>query len=254
MSYWRAVLGNTRVFKNKIFTSSGFTTACTIVSPLTYLYSNLHKHSIRYFTTELPSKSLKRATEIQKNHVLPFTEYAKQRNEFQALRRQIKAVNRIEIGPYASITFETYDLMWIQVHEILNIEKGGELQINEELEAYNPLIPKGNNLVITLMFEIDDKKRRDTFLRKAVGVEKTLKLKFNNHIVTSEPVKDEDSRISPAGITSAVHFLQFKLNAQQIMGFKSSQNSKVYIEIDHTSYPHTTALKSELIDTLKKLL
>jgi len=87
-----------------------------------------------------------------------------------------------------------------------------------------------------------------------VGVEQTLKLKFNNHVITSEPVKDEDSRISSAGLTSAVHFLQFKFNAQQIIDFKSLQNSKIYIGIDHTSYPHSTTLKSELIDTLKKLL
>jgi len=219
-----------------------------------FLYPNLHKRSIRYFIAELPSKSLKKPTEIKKNHVLPMTDYVKQRNEFLALRRQIKAINRIEIGPHASVTFETYDLMWIQVQEILNIEKGGEQQIKEELDAYNPLIPKGNNLVITLMFEIDDKKRRDIFLQKAVGVEQTLKLKFNNHVITSEPVKDEDSRISPAGLTSAVHFLQFKFNAQQIIDFKSLQNSKIYIGIDHTSYSHSTTLKSELIDTLKKLL
>jgi hypothetical protein len=55
-----------------------------------------------------------------------------------------------------SIAFENYDTLWVQVQEMLLIEKGGAEQIPEELEAYNPLLPKGNELVATVMFEIDN--------------------------------------------------------------------------------------------------
>jgi len=227
----------------------------TIISSSTQLKinSNFYKNGIRLLATELPSKSLKNATEIDKNHLLGLTDYAKQRKEFLALRRQIKAVNRVNVGPHASITFETFDLIWVQVQEMLHIEKGGDQQVKEELDAYNPLVPKGNNIVMTFMFEIDDKTKRDIFLQKAVGIENALKLKFSNHIIQSEPVKNEDSK-TPSGFTSAIHFLQFKLSSQQITAFKSAQNVKVYVEVDHPSYPHSTALKPELVDIIKKLL
>lgn len=60
------------------------------------------------------------------------------------------------MGPDVSFAFETYDTLWVQVQEMLLIEKGGPEQIDEELYAYNPLVPKGNELIATVMFEIDN--------------------------------------------------------------------------------------------------
>ena len=83
----------------------------------------------------------------------------------------IKKDRRVEVGPYATFYFESYATMLYQVHEMLAIEKGGDAQIPDELEAYNPLIPQGSELVATIMFEIDDPLRRATVLGGLGGVE-----------------------------------------------------------------------------------
>ena len=88
--------------------------------------------------------------ELTRNDIMPMTEYAKIRKE---RRREIVAAKRdrrMEIGPVAVCHFESYDSMWQQVHEMLYIERGGEEQIADELAAYNPLIPKGQELVFSI--------------------------------------------------------------------------------------------------------
>src|SRR3546814_5452637 len=82
--------------------------------------------------------------------------YAAERRD---LRRDLvakKKFRRQDVGPVCTFYFENYDTMWAQVHEMLYIEKGGEEQIEDELRAYNPLIPQGRELIATVMFEIDD--------------------------------------------------------------------------------------------------
>ncbi len=77
---------------------------------------------------------------------------------------EAKRHRRLEVGPDCTFYFENFETMWNQVHEMLFIEKGGEAQIADELSAYNPLVPKGRELVATVMFEIDDPVRRAAFL------------------------------------------------------------------------------------------
>src|SRR3546814_5679530 len=99
--------------------------------------------------------------------------YAAERRD---LRRDLvakKKFRRQDVGPVCTFYFENYDTMWAQVHEMLYIEKGGEEQIEDELRAYNPLIPQGRELIATVMFEIDDPQRRKTFLSKLGGIEET---------------------------------------------------------------------------------
>ena len=84
---------------------------------------------------------------------------------------EIKKDRRLEVGPFATFYFECYDTMLHQVQEMLFIEKGGEEQIEDELAAYNPLIPQGSELVATVMFEIDDPVRRARVLGMLGGVE-----------------------------------------------------------------------------------
>ena len=95
-------------------------------------------------------------TELGRDDLLPLDVYARDR---RALRREIMAIKRrrrIHVGPIATFYFENYQTMWHQVHEMLLIEKGGEAQVDDELRAYNPLVPKGRELVATVMLEIED--------------------------------------------------------------------------------------------------
>ena len=83
-------------------------------------------------------------------------EYAAIRSEQRKRITEIKRHRRLEVGPFATFYFENYETMRHQVQEMLHIEKGGDAQIEDELAAYNPLIPQGKELVATVMFEIDD--------------------------------------------------------------------------------------------------
>ena len=97
--------------------------------------------------------------EIGRADILPMEDYAARRAELKREISGIKRNRRIEVGPFATFYFESYRTMWHQIHEMLYIEKGGEDQIAGELGAYNPLIPKGRELVATVMFEIDVNRR-----------------------------------------------------------------------------------------------
>src|SRR5215472_2711504 len=92
---------------------------------------------------------------ITRTDILPLDEYVKIRRERRGKITELKKRRRIEVGPFATFYFENFATMWQQIQEMLYIEKGGETQIADELAAYNALIPRGSELVATIMFEID---------------------------------------------------------------------------------------------------
>src|SRR5258705_8020569 len=96
--------------------------------------------------------------------ILSIAEYDQQRKSLKANLIPMKKQRRIEVGPFATFYFENYATMWLQVQEMLRIEKGGEEQIAGELDAYNPLIPQGDELIATMMLEIEDAARRNAVL------------------------------------------------------------------------------------------
>ena len=96
--------------------------------------------------------------------ILSTSEYDQQRKSLKANLIPMKKLRRVEVGPFATFYFENYATMWLQVQEMLRIEKGGEEQIPGELAAYNPLIPQGEELIATMMLEIEDEKRRNAVL------------------------------------------------------------------------------------------
>src|SRR5262245_63045407 len=115
---------------------------------------------------------------ITRDDILPAGEYDRQRKTLKAGLIPIKKLRRIEVGPFATFYFENYATMWLQVQEMLRIEKGGEEQLAGELEAYNPLIPQGDELIATLMLEIEDADRRNTVLLTLGGIEETVFLEI----------------------------------------------------------------------------
>ncbi|MGE5766016.1 MAG: DUF3501 family protein, partial [Bacteroidota bacterium] len=124
------------------------------------------------------STGLAMKRQITREDILPMDAYAAERRE---LRRDLvakKKFRRQDLGPVCTFYFENYDTMWAQVHEMLYIEKGGEEQIEDELRAYNPLVPNGSELVATVMFEIDDPVRRGRALGRLGGIEDTMFIKL----------------------------------------------------------------------------
>ena len=189
----------------------------------------------------------KHKREIQKEDIMPLDVYIKNRKELRKNIVNFKKDRRIALGPYATFYFESYETMLAQVQEMLYIEKGGEEQLKDELEAYNPLIPNGKELTATLMFEIDNPISRAAFLGKAGGIENKVFMKVDGVEVKAVPEDDVD-RTSSEGKASSVQFIHFKFNDEQISKFKDT--SKIEIGIEHKEYSHTTKLTENTIKSL----
>jgi hypothetical protein len=152
----------------------------------------------------------------------------------------IKKDRRVEVGPFATFYFESYETMWHQVHEMLAIEKGGAEQVPDELEAYNPLIPQGRELIATVMFEIDDPLRRKTVLSRMGGVEEHMYLEVNGERVSGKAEEDVD-RTAADGKASSVQFVHFPLSDAQADVLKNS-GARVIVGIDHENYSHMAVM------------
>ena len=167
--------------------------------------------------------------EIQKEDIMPLDVYTKNRRELRKSIVDFKKDRRIALGPYATFYFESYETMLAQVQEMLYIEKGGDEQLNDELTAYNPLVPNGKELTATLMFEIDNPVSRSTFLGKVGGIEEKVYMKVDGDLIKAVPEEDVD-RTSEEGKASSVQFIHFKFNDSQIDKFKSG--CKLFSKVD----------------------
>lgn len=177
---------------------------------------------------------------ITETDILPPAEYAKKRTE---LRRQVTAKKRnrrVDVGAYITFYFECYETMWLQVQEMIHIEKGGSEQIPGELEAYNPLVPSGSELTATFMIEIDEPLRRKRVLDSLGGIEETAFIRVGGETIRGEAEADQD-RTSAAGKASSVQFVHFPFTAEQIAAF-SSPNAEVVIGFTHPAYRHMTVI------------
>src|SRR5258707_12833686 len=146
--------------------------------------------------------------------------YTRERNERRRALIPIKRVRRIEVGPYATFYFENFDTMLAQVHEMLHTEKGGQEQIAGELEAYNPLIPQGSELIASLLIEIEDADHRERELRRLGHIEETAFLEIGKDRIKGVPTDYED-RTTADGKTSSVHWQRFVFTPAQIVAFRT---------------------------------
>jgi len=178
--------------------------------------------------------------EITREDIWPIQRYEPQRKALRKALVEMKRNRRIEVGPVCTFYFENYETMWAQVQEMLYIEKGGEEQIADELSAYNPLIPKGRELVATVMFEIDDRQRRINFLSRLGGVEETAFLEFGEERVVGVPEADLD-RTTADGKASSVQFIHFPFTDAQAEKFKQGGNRAI-LGFEHPQYSHMVVL------------
>jgi hypothetical protein len=179
-------------------------------------------------------------TEITREDILSLEDYAAVRDARRTEMIARKRNRRLEVGPFATLYFENYDTMWLQVHEMLRAEGGGEGQIADELAAYNPLIPKGDELVATFMLEIADEARRQRLLAVLGGIETTVGLRLGDQIIRAV-AEDDVERTTDAGKTSAVHFLHFPFTPAQIAAFRDPAVDCA-LAIEHENYRHMAGL------------
>ncbi len=191
-----------------------------------------------------------RNSPIGPDDILDPVYYAENRKAFRAAMLPIKAPRRISVGPYATFYFENFQTMWYQVHEMLHAEKGGAEQLKDELVAFNPLIPNGNELVATLMFEINDPDLRTKELSRLGGVEKNVFLEIDGDKIYAKPEMDVE-RTKESGRTSSVHFLHFPLSAEQKENF-TDPSKNILLGIDHAHFHHITRLNADNITSLRQ--
>ena len=182
----------------------------------------------------------KEKRQIEKRDLLSPTIYIESRKKIRKELVEFKKNRRIALGPYATFYFESFETMLAQVQEMLHIEKGGEEQLEDELIAYNPLVPNGKELTATLMFEIDNPVSRATFLEKIGRIEEKVFIKIDDEVVKAVPEEDVD-RTSDEGKASSVQFIHFKLNDDQIIKFKKNI-ANIELGIDHKEYSHFTKI------------
>ena len=186
---------------------------------------------------------------ITRADVLDRAAYGEVRRERRAQVVALKKHRRVQVGPYATFYFENYETMWMQVHEMLFIEKGGEEQIADELHAYNPLIPQGRELVATLMFEIDDPLRRARVLGSLGGIEETLTLKIGGDVIRAVPETEVER--TRDGKTSSVHFVHFPFTDAQVKAF-TDPGIEVVLGFSHPDYAHMTVLHPDVRQALSR--
>ena len=181
---------------------------------------------------------------IEKEDLIVFEEYAKDRKKIRKDLVKFKKNRRVSIGPYATFYFESFETMLAQVQEMLHIEKGGDEQLKDELNAYNPLIPQGKELIATLMFEIDDPILRADFLSKVGGIEEKVYMRIDSEKIKAIAETDVD-RTSAEGKASSVQFVHFNFSEEQIKKFKD-QNTEITISIDHALYNHKVIISKDI--------
>lgn len=182
-----------------------------------------------------------KATPIQHSDIMPMQEYARVRDDRRRAMAQLKKTRRVHVGPDVTFYFENRDTMLHQVHEMLAVEKGGAEQVEDELRAYNPLIPRGSELVATMMIEIDDAPRRESVLRQLGGIDKAIFLTIGGESIAAVPESDVE-RTTPDGKTSSVHFVRFPFTAAQVAAFRDPQ-ARVVLGFSHPAYGHMTAIQ-----------
>ena len=161
-------------------------------------------------------------------------QYSEKRPEFRAQVMAHKKNRRVAIGNHATLYFEDRLTMQYQIQEMLRIERIFEpAGIEEELAAYNPLIPDGDNWKATFMIEYGDVAERQAALAKLVEIENQVWIQIAD---TDRiwAIADEDLDRTSSDKTSAVHFLRFQLNAEQIAAVKA--NAEIGVGIDHVNY------------------
>ena len=168
--------------------------------------------------------------------ILPPAEYARNRSEWKRKIGALKRDRRVAVGPYVTFYFESRDTMWLQVQEMIYIEKGGMAQAADELEAYNPLIPNGSELTATFMIEIDDPIRRKNVLDGLGGIEETAFLRVDGETIKGVPETDQD-RTTAEGKASSVQFVHFPFTPEQVAAFRSGEG-EVLFGFTHPEYGH----------------
>jgi hypothetical protein len=173
---------------------------------------------------------------LTRDDLYPLEKYAELRPRLRAEVMTHKQHRQVAIGPNATLYFEDRMTMQYQVQEMLRIERIFEAEgINDELAAYNPLIPDGSNWKATFMVEFPEEDERREALKRLKGVENRAWVRVAGFELV-RPHVDEDLEREDEEKTSAVHFMRFELTPEMVTAVK--QGAAIAMGIDHPAYTH----------------
>jgi hypothetical protein len=179
----------------------------------------------------MESDAMKKLT---RDDLMSLEEYSEARDAFRSNVLAHKRNRRLELGTNAALYFEDRLTMQYQVQEMLRIERIFEAAgINDELEAYNPLIPDGSNWKATFMIEFPELEERRAMLQQLRGVEDRVYVQVGD-CERIFAIADEDLERADDEKTSAVHFLRFELPQEQVGALRS--DAELAAGIDHDNY------------------
>ncbi len=171
---------------------------------------------------------------IARDSLLSLEAYAKARKDFRAKVIAHKKNRTVSLGSNVTLIFEDELTIRYQIQEMLRIEKTFEEEgIQDELDAYNPLVPDGTNLKATMMIEYDDPAVRKRELAKLIGIEDKVYLQVDGFDKVYA-IADEDLERENEEKTSSVHFLRFEFTPAMIEALK--KGAALAMGIDHPNY------------------
>ena len=175
---------------------------------------------------------------ISLGDLLGIEAYEAQRPAIRQAIMEHKKTRRVPLGPNAMLHFEDYMVMRYQILELIRAEKiTRQEELEEELEAYNPLIPDGRNLKATFMLEYPDEKERRERLSQLIGIEELISVQIGD-TGPVYPIANEDLPRSTEDKTSSVHFLRFEFSDEQIAAARAGADWQIHCE--HLNYQHSS--------------
>ncbi|MFA9421823.1 MAG: DUF3501 family protein [Gammaproteobacteria bacterium] len=187
-------------------------------------------------------------TQIRREDLMSLEQYAEQRGEFRQRVLAHKKHRQVMLGPNSTLYFEDRLTLLYQIQEMLRIEKVFEADgINEELEAYNPMVPNGRNFKATYMIEYTDPEIRAAQLQKLVGIEDLVWMQVAGFDKVWA-IADEDLERSTETKTSAVHFMRFEMSDEMADALK--KGSGWNIGVQHPVYTYELTVEGATRDSL----
>ena len=185
---------------------------------------------------------------ITRDSLMTLEAYSKWRKENKGLIIAHRKLRSVQLGEHMTLQFESETSLRYQIQEMLRIEKIFEEEgIQQELDAYLPLLPEGSNWKATMMIEYPDENERKRELSRLIGVEDRMFVEVEGH-ARVYAIADEDLERENDVKTSAVHFVRFELTPAMCSAVKAG--AAVKLGCDHTNYPAHTSIGAESLASL----
>jgi Protein of unknown function (DUF3501) len=187
---------------------------------------------------------------ITRENIMTLEAYSKYRKENKAEIMALRRLRSVALGDHMTMQFESELTIRYQIQEILRVEKQFEEQgILDEIEAYSPLVPDGDNWKATMLIEYTDVEERKVALTKLIGIEDRVYIEVDG-FKRVYAIADEDLARENETKTSAVHFCRFEFNEAAKNAIK--YGAKVTLGCDHPNYNVSTVIPVNQLESLRE--